>query len=684
MNIKKWELARLDEEVKETASQMTARYSMPFFLALLLTIRGFTQPEAIQALLGGGTFSDPFLMKDMDKAVQRIWQAIEGFERIAVYGDYDADGVTATSILYSYLVTVGANVMYYIPQREGEGYGMNLQAVEKLRSYDVDLIVTVDNGIASVKETARAKELGMDVVITDHHRPQGVIPDACAVVDAFQKEDTSPFKELCGAGVALKLVMALEDGDVDSVLEEYADLAALGTVADVVPVLGENRDIIKAGLQLIAQGGRAGVAALLRASGMGDKTVTATGLAFTVIPRLNATGRMGSPDRAVHLLTSESYGEAQPLSEEICQENDRRRSVEAEIAQEVFAKIEGDESLLYSRVIVVDGRDWHHGVIGIVSSRVTERYGKPSIVISSDGEEARGSGRSVEGFSLFEAVSACSDLMERYGGHPMAAGVSMKADRIPVFRERINQYAARVCGEMPALKLKLDCKLRPSALSRALVDSLAPLEPYGTGNPQPLFGLYSMTLKQIVPVGGGGTLRLVFEKAGTTCTCMKFKTRLEEFPYSCGDVLDLAVTMEPNDFNGRADITISIQDLRLSGTDVDENLHSYRLYEKVRRQEPLNPGEGGELLPTHQDLAAVYRKLAVWKGKPFSVYSLAAQLKGMALGKLLLCLDIFQETHLVALQGREEIRTAEILPTKGKVDIFTAPMYQRAKALAGN
>ncbi|MGI6255329.1 MAG: single-stranded-DNA-specific exonuclease RecJ [Acutalibacter sp.] len=684
VNIKKWELARFDEDVKETASQIAAQYSMPFFLALLLTIRGFTQPDQIRALLGGGTFSDPFLMKDMDKAVQRIHQAIDGFQRIAVYGDYDADGVTATSILYSYLVAVGANVMYYIPQREGEGYGMNLQAVEKLHSYDVDLIVTVDNGIASVKEAARAKELGMDVVITDHHRPQGVLPDACAVVDAFQKGDTSPFKELCGAGVALKLVIALEDGDADSVLEEYADLAALGTVADVVPVLGENRDIVKAGLRLITQGGRPGVDALLRASGMGDKTLTATGLAFTVIPRINATGRMGSPDRAVHLLTSESFEEADPLSEEICGENDRRRAVEAEIAQEVFAKIEGDDSLLYSRIIVVDGRNWHHGVIGIVSSRVTERYGKPSIIISSDGEEARGSGRSVEGFSLFEAVSSCKDLMERYGGHPMAAGVSLKTENIPAFRERINQYAARVCPEMPALKVKIDCKLRPAALSRTLVDSLSPLEPYGTGNPQPLFGLYSMTLKQIVPVGGGGTLRLLFEKAGTTCTCMKFKTRLEDFPYAPGDLLDLAVTMEPNDFNGRADITISVQDLRLSGVDADKSLHSYRVYEKIRRREPLTPQEAKTLLPTHEDLAVVYRKLTSLAGRAFSVHSMTAQLKGMELGKLLLCLDMFQETHLVALQSREEIRTAEILPTKGKVDIFTAPMYQRAKALAGN
>ena len=409
MNIKKWEVAPLN---KERAAQIAERYSLPFFLSMLLEIRGFHQEEEIRGLLESGQLSDPFLMKDMDKAVDRIRQAIENFEKIAVYGDYDADGVTATSILYTYLDAVGADVIYYIPQREGEGYGMNLHAVEFLHGEGVGLIITVDNGIASVQEVERAKELGMDVVVTDHHRPQERIPNACAVVDAYQADDHCPYKDLSGAGVALKLVMALE-GDQKGVLEEYADLASLGTVADVVPVLGENRAIVRTGLSILARGGRAGVDALMVQSGMGGKTATATSLAFTVIPRINATGRMGAPERAVRLLTCETEEEAQPLSAEICEDNDRRREVEAEIAKEAMEKIEKDDSLLYSRVIVVDGEGWHHGVIGIVASRITERFGKPCMVISTDGEMAKGSGRSVEGFSLFEAVCACGDLMER-------------------------------------------------------------------------------------------------------------------------------------------------------------------------------------------------------------------------------------------------------------------------------
>ncbi len=679
MNIKKWEVAPLN---RERAAQIAERYSLPFFLSMLLEIRGFHEEGAIRDLLSGRELSDPFLMKDMDKAVERIRRAIETFEKIAVYGDYDADGVTATSILFTYLEAVGADVIYYIPQREGEGYGMNLNAVETLSNEGVGLIITVDNGIASVKEVERAKELGMDVVVTDHHRPQEHIPQACAVVDAYRSDDSGPYKDLSGAGVALKLVMALE-GDSVGVLEEYADLAALGTVADVVPVLGENRVIVKTGLSILTRGGRAGVDALMEQSGMGGKSATATSLAFTVIPRINATGRMGAPERAVRLLTCDSEEEAQPLSGEICEDNDRRREVEAEIAKEAMDKIENDSALLYSRVIVVSGEGWHHGVIGIVASRITERFGKPCMVISTDGDMAKGSGRSVEGFSLFEAVCACGDLMERYGGHPMAAGITLKAENVPLFRERINQYAAKTCPEMPAPVLSIDCRLNPSALSPEMPQSLQPLEPYGSGNPQPLFGLYGMELRQIIPVGNGNHLRLVCVKKGAVINCMRFGMKPEEFPFAPGEILDMAVTLEAKEFRGEPQLTVSVRDVKLSSLDMGTCVHDYRLYEKVRREEPLTHEEAEKLLPTRQDLAVLYRKMTALKGASFGIQSLLGALPGFNLGKLLLCLDIMEERRLIALMGGEERRSAEVLPTQGKVDIFASPVYQRVKDLAG-
>ena len=680
MHIKKWEVAPLD---RERAAQLAERCSIPFFLAMLLEIRGFSSEAAVADLLSGGELGDPFSMKDMDKAVERIQRALEDFEKIAVYGDYDADGVTATSILYTYLEAVGADVLYYIPQREGEGYGMNLGAVESLYHQGVSLIITVDNGIASVQEVERARELGMDVVITDHHRPQAQIPSAYAVVDAYQPEDQSAFKDLCGAGVALKLVMALEGEGAPEILEEYADLAALGTVADVVPVLGENRAIVKAGLRVLTRGGRAGVDALLEQSGMAGKELSATSLAFTVIPRLNATGRMGAPERAVRLLTCEGEEEAQALSAEICEDNDLRKSVESKIAQEAFAKIEGDPSLRYSRVLVVSGESWHHGVIGIVASRVMERYGKPCMVISLDGEMAKGSGRSVEGFSLFEAVCHCGELLERYGGHPMAAGITLRAENVPLFREKINRYAQAVCPEMPAQVLRLDCRLNPAALSAEMPQSLRPLEPFGSGNPQPLFGLYGMELREIVPVGGGNHLRLVCAKKGAALSCMRFGVKPEEFPYSPGEKLDLAVTLDLREFRGQPQLTVSVRDVKLSGLDREGCLHSFRLYEKARRREALSGQEAAELLPTREDFAAVYRRLKSLRGAPFGWESLLGGLPSLSLGKLLLCLDIMEERRLVALLGGEERKVAEILPTQGKVDIFASPLYRQVQDLVG-
>ncbi len=680
MNIKKWEVSPLD---KDRAAQIAERHAIPFFLAMLLEIRGFRSETQVEELLSGeAAFSDPYLMKDMDKAVERIRRAVENFEKIAVYGDYDADGVTSTAMLFTYLETVGADVMYYIPQREGEGYGMNRGAVETLHSQGVKLIVTVDNGISSVEEVALANRLGMDVVVTDHHRPQETLPQAAAVVDAYQPGDESPFKDFSGAGVALKLLMALEDGDAQAVLDEYAELAALGTVGDVVPVVGENRLIVRAGLQNMAQGPGPGLSALLERCSSG-RNLSATGLAFTVIPRLNATGRMGTPDRAVRLLCCEYEEEAASLAEEICADNERRRQVEAEIVDEAMAKILSDSGLLYSRVIVVSGRSWHHGVIGIVAAKITERFGKPCFVVSEDGESAKGSGRSVEGFSLFEAVSACGSVLERFGGHPMAAGVTLKAENIGLFREKINGYAETVCPEMPAPVLRLDCRLNPASLSPDMPRDMRRLEPFGSGNAQPLFGLFGMELREIVPVGGSH-LRLVCQKNGAFVNCMRFGVKPQEFPYSPGDLLDLAVTLELREYRGEDRMTVNVRDIRLSDTDGGELLHSCRLYEKFRRREALTEEEKKTLSPTREDLAALYRLLAVFHGAPFGTLNAVHSLKkhGFTLGKFLLCLDILEERGLLECGPRDELTTARLLQTQGKVDIFASPVFAELAALS--
>ena len=582
MILRKWEVRPLD---KERAAAFAQTYGVPFFLAMLMNIRGLDDAAHLREFLGEGEpLSDPFLLKDMDKAAARITRAVDNMEKIAVYGDYDADGVTSTAMLYSYLETRGADVIFYIPQREGEGYGMNMGAVEYLKEQGVSLIVTVDNGISSVQEVARANELGIDVVVTDHHRPQEILPDAVAVVDAYRPDDTSPYKHFSGVGIAFKLLMALEDGagDVEDLLEAYSDLAAIGTIGDIVPLTGENRTLIRAGLERLSQSDRPGVQALLENAGIAGKALTSTNVAFTLVPRINATGRMGAPERAVRLLISGYEEEAEVLSEEICADNEERRRVEAEIAEAAFADIEA-KGYMKDRVVVVDGENWHHGVIGIVASRVTERCGKPCMIISRGETEAKGSGRSIEGFSLFEAICACGDLLIKFGGHPMAAGITLKPENIEAFRKRINQYAAEHFPQMPTQTVTLDCKLNPAALSVSMAQSLTQLEPFGNGNPQPVFGLFNMELSNVTPVGGGGHLRLTLEKNGAVITAMRFNTKPEELPYHIGDKIDLAVQLEAREFRGQPSLTVIVRDMKFAAFNTEKNIASLASFEKWQR-----------------------------------------------------------------------------------------------------
>ena len=674
MILRKWEVRPLD---KERAAAFAQTYGVPFFLAMLMNIRGFDDAAHLREFLGEGEpLSDPFLLKDMDKAAARITRAVDNMEKIAVYGDYDADGVTSTAMLYSYLETRGADVIFYIPQREGEGYGMNIGAVEYLKEQGVTLIVTVDNGISSVQEVARANELGIDVVVTDHHRPQEILPDAVAVVDAYRPDDTSPYKHFSGVGIAFKLLMALEDGagDVEDLLEAYSDLAAIGTIGDIVPLTGENRTLIRAGLERLSQSDRPGVQALLENAGIAGKVLTSTNVAFTLVPRINATGRMGAPERAVRLLISGYEEEAEVLSEEICADNEERRRVEAEIAEAAFADIEA-KGYMKDRVVVVDGENWHHGVIGIVASRVTERCGKPCMIISRGETEAKGSGRSIEGFSLFEAICACGDLLIKFGGHPMAAGITLKPENIEAFRKRINQYAAEHFPQMPTQTVTLDCKLNPAALSVSMAQSLTQLEPFGNGNPQPVFGLFNMELSNVTPVGGGGHLRLTLEKNGSVITAMRFNTKPEELPYHIGDKIDLAVQLEAREFRGQPSLTVIVRDMKFAAFNTEKNIASLASFEKWQRGEVLSAEDKNRLYPDRACLAAIYRALRTVNGKETDQVRFVSQFgKDMTLGLFKTALLVFEERGLVHSEIADDTFTATLIETSGKTDITRSPV----------
>lgn len=674
MILRKWEVRPLD---KERAAAFAQTYGVPFFLAMLMNIRGLDDAAHLREFLGEGeSLSDPFLLKDMDKAAARITRAVDNMEKIAVYGDYDADGVTSTAMLYSYLETRGADVIFYIPQREGEGYGMNMGAVEYLKEQGVSLIVTVDNGISSVQEVARANELGIDVVVTDHHRPQEILPDAVAVVDAYRPDDTSPYKHFSGVGIAFKLLMALEDGagDVEDLLEAYSDLAAIGTIGDIVPLTGENRTLIRAGLERLSQSDRPGVQALLENAGIAGKALTSTNVAFTLVPRINATGRMGAPERAVRLLISGYEEEAEVLSEEICADNEERRRVEAEIAEAAFADIEA-KGYMKDRVVVVDGENWHHGVIGIVASRVTERCGKPCMIISRGETEAKGSGRSIEGFSLFEAICACGDLLIKFGGHPMAAGITLKPENIEAFRKRINRYAAEHFPQMPTQTVTLDCKLNPAALSVSMAQSLTQLEPFGNGNPQPVFGLFNMELSNVTPVGGGGHLRLTLEKNGAVITAMRFNTKPEELPYHIGDKIDLAVQLEAREFRGQPSLTVIVRDMKFAAFNTEKNIASLASFEKWQRGEVLSAEDKNRLYPDRACLAAIYRALRTVNGKETDQVRFVSQFgKDMTLGLFKTALLVFEERGLVHSEIADDTFTATLIETSGKTDITRSPV----------
>lgn len=674
MILRKWEVRPLD---KERAAAFAQTYGVPFFLAMLMNIRGLDDAAHLREFLGEGEpLSDPFLLKDMDKAAARITRAVDNMEKIAVYGDYDADGVTSTAMLYSYLETRGADVIFYIPQREGEGYGMNMGAVEYLKEQGVSLIVTVDNGISSVQEVARANELGIDVVVTDHHRPQEILPDAVAVVDAYRPDDTSPYKHFSGVGIAFKLLMALEDGagDVEDLLEAYSDLAAIGTIGDIVPLTGENRTLIRAGLERLSQSDRPGVQALLENAGIAGKALTSTNVAFTLVPRINATGRMGAPERAVRLLISGYEEEAEVLSEEICADNEERRRVEAEIAEAAFADIEA-KGYMKDRVVVVDGENWHHGVIGIVASRVTERCGKPCMIISRGETEAKGSGRSIEGFSLFEAICACGDLLIKFGGHPMAAGITLKSENIEAFRKRINRYAAEHFPQMPTQTVTLDCKLNPAALSVSMAQSLTQLEPFGNGNPQPVFGLFNMDLSNVTPVGGGGHLRLTLEKNGAVITAMRFNTKPEELLYHIGDKIDLAVQLEAREFRGQPSLTVIVRDMKFAAFNTEKNIASLASFEKWQRGEVLSAEDKNRLYPDRACLAAIYRALRTVNGKETDQVRFVSQFgKDMTLGLFKTALLVFEERGLVHSEIADDTFTATLIETSGKTDITRSPV----------
>ncbi len=679
--MKKWVTRKLN---KENAVAISQRYDLPMLIAMLLDIRGITDEDSIIDFLSNETLTaSPFEIKDMDKAVERIQAAIEGGERICIYGDFDADGVTSTALLYSYLSDIGADAMYYIPSRETEGYGMHREAIARLYERSVKLIITVDNGVAAVDEVAYAKTLGIDTVITDHHAIPETLPDAVAVVDLHRPDCNSSFKELSGVGVAFKLVQAIEGeyADVDGLLENYSDLAAIGTVGDIVTLRGENRVLVKSGLRHINNGDRLGIAALAEDAGLSGKEISAGNLSFTLVPRINAGGRLGLSKKSVRMLLTDDEEYAADIAAELSSDNTERQQIERDILSEIDGMIRQNPSLVNNPIIVVYGEGWHKGVIGIVASRIKEVYAKPAVVISMEGDVCRASGRSVSGFSLIDAVFSCSDILTQCGGHPMAVGFGIKRHQIENFIERINRYT--LTHPVPQPVLELDCKLNPAQLSVELARGLSLLEPFGAGNPTPLFGLYNMILRDIREIGGGKHLRLTLSRGDSTVHALRFSTTLAEFPYNVGDVVDLAVTLDINTYNNYENLSIFIRDMRFADREEEEMLRSKELFERFCRGEIISAEEASALLPDRAEFAVVYRFLRSNGGYRYSFDSLLCRLKSdIGYGKLRVILECMNELQLIEIDEGMYDFEVKMCEVGAKVDLDTSVIITKLREVS--
>lgn len=675
--MKNWVVAKADRKAAETLS---AQCGLPPFIVYMLLIRGITTKEEILDFISDDVgFENPFDAIDMDKAVNRINQALDNFEKICVYGDYDADGVTSTALLCTYLETVGADVFYYIPSREHEGYGMNETAVKKIKEKGTKLIITVDNGIAAHDPVQIAKELGIDVVITDHHKPVSEeLPKAVAVVDLHRFDCPSEFKELSGVGVVLKLIFAMEQGQTEKrdILDDYSDIAAIGTIGDIVPLLGENRTIVKHGLNLIKNSQRYGINALIESSSLTGKKISAGKLAFSVVPRINAGGRLGESFETVNLFMTDDIDEAENIAKNLSIDNNKRQTIEKEIIAEILGEYEQRSEIFAEPIIVIESEKWHQGVIGIVAARIKEIFGKPAIVITFDGNAGKGSGRSVAGFSLCDAVFACSEHLTHCGGHPMAVGIGIERDKVSDFRNAINRYAESL-GEMPMDILNIDCKLNPAGININFVKQLSILEPYGAGNPTPVFGLYSMKIVDIKSLADNKHLRITAEKGQSKINIMKFFTAKEEFPFEQGDFADFAVKLDINDYGGGS-ISVIAVDVKPENLEFSELINSYRIYEKFIVTKKADDKVLEYLMPSREEFAKVYRylrdKKVFYGGKDILFHKIGRTIN---YGKLSLIIDVMKELELINIERNDKSERIFINNIQRKVNLADSVLIKR-------
>lgn len=631
-----------DAQAREAVLRLSEELKISPVCAKLIYNRGYLTGDSARSFLNTdiSMLHDPYLMKDMERATERISRAIEHNEKITVYGDYDVDGVTSVSFLYLYLKSQGADIDYYIPSRNKEGYGVSASAIDKLAQSGTKLIITVDTGITATTEVEYAKSLGIDTVVTDHHECYASLPCADAVINPHRPDCEYPFRELAGVGVVFKLVCALEEymhpqysklECAQRISEKYIDLVAIGTVADVMPLCDENRFIVDLGIKKIAETDRVGLSALIEAAcATGSNAQPAAGqykpkkrkintgfIGFTLAPRINAAGRISTAQKAVELLLCEDRAEAQLKAQELCEINLCRQIEENRIAEQAYKMIEQSHDFDKDKVIILDDDSWQQGIIGIVSSRITEKYGLPSILISYEGatrgfacsdDIGKGSGRSIKGLNLVNALGVCDDLLEKFGGHALAAGLSVRRGNVALFRERINQYAAEHLTEDDIkVRYEADCELNISEATMELVHSIDMLEPFGVANSTPLFMVSDLEIDKIMPLGAGNHTKIFFAGEAQHIGAVCFGISASKLDLCRGDKVDILCQLSINEFRGTKTLQFIVRDLRISETYMKLCEENRIRYKNILEGAHFAASEN--ILPNRDDIASVYKLL---------------------------------------------------------------------------
>ena len=643
--------------------------------AAVLASRGYDTAAAARDFLSCDCpLSDPFLLLDMDRAAARVKKALDAGEHICVFGDYDVDGITATCLLTEFLRSRGGHVTSYIPARLEEGYGLNPLAVQTLHEQGVQLIVTVDCGITANDEAELCHTLGIDLVITDHHECKAALPRAEAIVDPHRRDQSGDFSGLAGVGVAFKLAAAIA-GDQAALLARFCDLLCLGTVADVMPLVGENRTIVARGLRALANPRRVGLAALMAECGVGNQPITAGTIGYTLAPRINAAGRMGEVSVATELFLTGSADRAIELAQHLCRLNRRRQEVESGIYQDAVAALSRQKS---PSAIVLADESWHQGVVGIVASRLAEEYSCPVFLICLDGDKGKASSRSYGGFNLFGALEELSGLLESYGGHELAAGFTIRRDQIDAFREEICRRAEKFFqSDACSTALSIDCELPPELLTLHNVEGLDELEPCGAMCPRPVFSMHGLTVTELTEVGGGKHLRLRLSQGYHSFQAIFFSANAQRAAIALGDQVEIAFTPQINTFRGLHSVQLNLVDIRPSSEFRELDAQQRELYIRLASGRALSIEDAAELLPERRDFVAIWRYLSAnCVGNSLSeelgcLSRKIARFSGLpcAPARLRVCLDVFSEQHLLTFEQLPRAIHITLCPGAPKADL---------------